>query len=449
MTSYGFLLYGPGSYAWYQFLDHCMPKQTVENLVLKVLLNQIILGPIVIAVVFAWNNLWQGKISELPNKYKKDALPTLFFVFRFWIPVSVLNFGEDKFSEFYSEIFQQERVQILFSTPKPQATTVSANQQNGYTMSSSGNNLTPIPGNRLPGQGYRDWNRVHPMFPRPQNPPPIQERITGRPPGLTSLLFILGLLSLIFYPLISDSDIFGDDLGLAEITSASQPGHVAPRLTRRRRLATCCFPVSPLSPMELGVLNEMARVINGRPRQYIPQPSPRFTKQQWMNVQVPTQEEEQSRLFPDEQKKAPKMLKKEIYNPKPKTTAKHLAQRLSLYYRDTSYATNNSFVEKEKVEDKEGKRCAICLDDFEPKQMVTLTLCNHMFHEECIVPWVKSYGQCPVCRFVICKPMGQNAMPLNNNYTAHIPASGLFTRDAMSILRAVNDDFYWGEFEIF
>ena len=34
-------------------------------------------------------------------------------------------------------------------------------------------------------------------------------------------------------PLISDSDIFGDNLGLAEITSASCPGHVAPRLTRR------------------------------------------------------------------------------------------------------------------------------------------------------------------------------------------------------------------------
>ncbi|KAH1128075.1 hypothetical protein GLYMA_06G289700v4 [Glycine max] len=36
MTSYGFLLYGPGSYAWYQCLDHCLPKPTVQNLVLKV-----------------------------------------------------------------------------------------------------------------------------------------------------------------------------------------------------------------------------------------------------------------------------------------------------------------------------------------------------------------------------------------------------------------------------
>lgn len=92
MTTYGFLLYGPGSYAWYQFLDHTMPKQTFENLLAKVILNQIVLGPAVIAVVFAWNNLWQGKLSELPNKYQKDALPTLFFGFRFWIPVSILNF---------------------------------------------------------------------------------------------------------------------------------------------------------------------------------------------------------------------------------------------------------------------------------------------------------------------------------------------------------------------
>ncbi|XP_059663275.1 uncharacterized protein LOC132308974 [Cornus florida] len=92
MTSYAFLFYGPGSYVWYQYLDHSMPKPTVKNLLLKVLLNQVILGPSVIAVVFAWNNLWQGKLSELPTKYQKDALPTLLFGFRFWIPVSALNF---------------------------------------------------------------------------------------------------------------------------------------------------------------------------------------------------------------------------------------------------------------------------------------------------------------------------------------------------------------------
>nr|XP_043636691.1 protein Mpv17 [Erigeron canadensis]XP_043636698.1 protein Mpv17 [Erigeron canadensis] len=92
MASYGFLLYGPGSYVWYQYLDRWMPQQTAQNVLIKVVLNQIVLGPSVIAVVFAWNNLWQGKLAELPNKYQKDALRTLLFGFRFWIPVSVINF---------------------------------------------------------------------------------------------------------------------------------------------------------------------------------------------------------------------------------------------------------------------------------------------------------------------------------------------------------------------
>ncbi|KAJ1285244.1 hypothetical protein BS78_03G265200 [Paspalum vaginatum] len=93
MASYGFLLYGPGSYAWYRFLDRCMPKQTLVNMSVKVTLNQIVLGPCVIAVVFAWNNLWLGKLSELPSKYQNDALPTLLYGFRFWVPVSIVNFG--------------------------------------------------------------------------------------------------------------------------------------------------------------------------------------------------------------------------------------------------------------------------------------------------------------------------------------------------------------------
>ncbi|KAH0449949.1 hypothetical protein IEQ34_020641 [Dendrobium chrysotoxum] len=59
----------------------------------KVILNQIVLGPCVIAVIFAWNNLWLGKLSELPAKYQNDALPTLLYGFRFWIPVTILNFG--------------------------------------------------------------------------------------------------------------------------------------------------------------------------------------------------------------------------------------------------------------------------------------------------------------------------------------------------------------------
>ncbi|GLJ15362.1 hypothetical protein SUGI_0252030 [Cryptomeria japonica] len=93
MTTYGFLLYGPGSQAWYELLDRALPEQTLRNLSVKVTLNQIVLGPCVIAVVFAWNSLWQGKLKELPKKYQKDAIPTLIYGWKFWIPASVLNFG--------------------------------------------------------------------------------------------------------------------------------------------------------------------------------------------------------------------------------------------------------------------------------------------------------------------------------------------------------------------
>ncbi|KAL7198091.1 hypothetical protein ACSBR2_020582 [Camellia fascicularis] len=50
--------------------------------------------------------------------------------------------------------------------------------------------------------------------------------------------------TLVLYPLIPNFDFFEDNLGLAEIISASRPGHVAPRLTRGRHLATCRTPTS-------------------------------------------------------------------------------------------------------------------------------------------------------------------------------------------------------------
>eukprot|EP01018_Ginkgo_biloba_P015023 Gb_38255 [translate_table: standard] len=92
MMTYGFLLYGPGSQAWYEQLDRSFPKQTLKNLSVKVILNQIVLGPCVIAVVFAWNSIWQGKLKELPDKYMKDAIPTLIYGWKFWTPASLLNF---------------------------------------------------------------------------------------------------------------------------------------------------------------------------------------------------------------------------------------------------------------------------------------------------------------------------------------------------------------------
>eukprot|EP00246_Nothoceros_aenigmaticus_P003347 TRINITY_DN1444_c0_g1_i2.p2 TRINITY_DN1444_c0_g1~~TRINITY_DN1444_c0_g1_i2.p2 ORF type:complete len:127 (+),score=10.83 TRINITY_DN1444_c0_g1_i2:345-725(+) len=93
MGTYGFAIYGPLSQLWYELLDRALMGKTPANFALKVGLNQVILGPTVIALVFAWNHLWQNQVSELPSKYQKLALPTLIAGWKFWIPAAILNFG--------------------------------------------------------------------------------------------------------------------------------------------------------------------------------------------------------------------------------------------------------------------------------------------------------------------------------------------------------------------
>ncbi|KAK9285552.1 hypothetical protein L1049_024747 [Liquidambar formosana] len=134
-------------------------------------------------------------------------------------------------------------------------------------------------------------------------------------------------------------------------------------------------------------------------------------------TQAPTQEQE-SRLTQEEQKNALKKLKIETYNASPKMISK----RLNSFYRD--YATI-SYNDKGNLNDEDGKRCAICLEDFEPNEEVMVTPCNHMFHRDCIVPWVKSHGQCPVCRFVLYERRRESTWPVNNSTTANMSTNDL------------------------
>ena len=47
---------------------------------------------------------------------------------------------------------------------------------------------------------------------------------------------------------------------------------------------------------------------------------------------------------------------------------------------------------------KEQKECAICLNDFEKENMISITLCKHIFHHDCIKEWTHYKSNCPVCR---------------------------------------------------
>nr|XP_043627016.1 putative RING-H2 finger protein ATL71 [Erigeron canadensis] len=102
-----------------------------------------------------------------------------------------------------------------------------------------------------------------------------------------------------------------------------------------------------------------------------------------------------SELTPDEQRRVFNQLKKEIYNPIPKK----IIQRLGKFYKQGESKGPKNDKQVLEDDDDDDKKCVICLEDFEVKEVVMVTPCNHMFHEQCILPWVKSHGKCPVCRF--------------------------------------------------
>lgn len=45
-----------------------------------------------------------------------------------------------------------------------------------------------------------------------------------------------------------------------------------------------------------------------------------------------------------------------------------------------------------------GDRCTICLDDFVDGESCRVFACNHVFHSNCIDPWLKNHLTCPICR---------------------------------------------------
>jgi len=54
---------------------------------------------------------------------------------------------------------------------------------------------------------------------------------------------------------------------------------------------------------------------------------------------------------------------------------------------------------EESLEKSVYKDCPVCKEDFNPSDEVMLVPCGHIFHPDCLQPWLKTNGSCPVCRF--------------------------------------------------
>jgi len=53
-------------------------------------------------------------------------------------------------------------------------------------------------------------------------------------------------------------------------------------------------------------------------------------------------------------------------------------------------------VTQEEVDTK--MRCSVCWEDFRLEELVRKLPCLHLYHEDCIIPWLKLHGTCPICR---------------------------------------------------
>jgi len=51
-----------------------------------------------------------------------------------------------------------------------------------------------------------------------------------------------------------------------------------------------------------------------------------------------------------------------------------------------------------KDKDSSERSCSVCKDEFEVNKNILYLPCKHIFHEECILPWLKERNSCPTCR---------------------------------------------------
>lgn len=196
------------------------------------------------------------------------------------------------------------------------------------------------------------------------------------------------------------------------------------------------FPLQPYAPIRILIVHgEDEDRVNPRLRRFIQASPPRIQGEWHLG---PASEPEDPGLSEEEFKKAMKKIRKHIYNPR---YPRQRAWKRGLFNRRNSNAAYEE--DDEKVEE---KQCTICLETFVPNEQVMMTPCNHMFHNDCLVPWVKGQGKCPVCRYVLCErrktASARDVGNINNYHSSNLGDDDM-AADFIRLLTAMEEAFNW------